>query len=238
MRQKNTKQMMDYWLNLYWQSGNEPGQPAAQNWPSRNNIQPSECRSILGNMFILERDGADVNYRLAGTQLCSMYGRELKQEGFSEAFVGEDRRSAESWVYRLGIDDYTVLICSLGETAYGETVNIETLMLPLLHEGQAGERILGITTACENPAWLGTTPIIEQSIRSVRILRPWEDETPKFQPLDIKPMDNTLPSRRRDINAPSIFSDQDRILTHDAGSPEFSTVRQVKHLRIIDGGRT
>jgi len=229
---------MDYWLGLYWEAGNEPGNASNQNWPSRNDIQPSACRTILGNMFILERDGPDVNYRLAGTHLCSMYGRELKQEGFAEAFVGEDQRSAESWVYRLGLDNYVVLICSLGETAYGETVNIETLMLPLLHEGQPGERILGITTPCENPAWLGTTPVIGQSIRSVRILRPWEDARPKFQPLDIKPMDNRLPSRRGDSNAPSIFSHQDQSLTGEAGALNFSTARQVKHLRIIDGGRT
>lgn len=237
MRQKNTKQMLDYWLNLYWAAGNEPGEVSNQNWPSRNDIQPSDCRSILGNMFILERNGPDVNYRLAGTHICSMYGRELKQEGFAEAFVGDDQQSAESWVYRLGIDDYIVLICSLGETAFGETVNIETLMLPLLHEGQAGERVLGITTPCENPEWLGTTPIISQSIRSVRIMRPWEDATPKFQPLDIKPMDNRIPTRRRDVNAPSIFTHQEQTITGDTGSVENAAVRQVKHLRIFDGGR-
>ena len=188
MRQKNTKRMLQYWLNLYWQAGNEPGKASERNWPARNDIQPSECRSILGNMFILQRSGPNVNYRLAGTHLCNIYGRELKRESFAEAFVGDDQQSAESWVYRMGVDDYIVLICSMGETAYGETVNIETLMLPLLHEGQPGERILGITTPCEEPEWLGTTPIIGQTIRSVRILRPWEDEQPKFQPLKARLM--------------------------------------------------
>ncbi len=238
MRQKNTKQMLDYWLNLYWEAGNQPGEVSTQNWPSRNDIQPTDCRSILGNMFILERSGPNVSYRLAGTHLCSMYGRELKQENFAEAFVGEDQQSAESWVHRLGVDDYIVLICSLGETAYGDTVNIETLILPLLHEGQAGERVLGITTPCEKPAWLGSAPVIGQSVRSVRILRPWEDSAPKFQPLDIKPMDNQLGSRRSNINAPSIFSHQKNSITGNAISFDYSTARQVKHLRIIDGGRT
>ncbi len=238
MRQKNTKQVVDYWLNLYWAAGNEPGKESNRNWPSRNDVQPSDCRSILGNMFILERDGPDVNYRPAGTHICSMYGRELKQEGFAEAFVGEDQQSAESWVYRLGIGDYIVLICSLGETAYGETVNIETLMMPLLHEGQPGERILGITTPCEKPTWLGSTPVIGQSIRSVRILRPWEDAKPQFQPLDIKPMDNRLSSRRQDINAPSMFTHQDQPFSASSDLAGISTIRQVKHLRIIDGGRT
>ena len=235
MRQKNTKRMLQYWLNLYWQAGNEPGKASQMNWPSRNDIQPSDCRSLLSNMFILQRSGPNVNYRLAGTHLCSIYGRELKREGFAEAFVGDDQQSAESWVYRLGIDDYIVLICSMGETAYGETVNIETLMLPLLHEGQPGERILGITTPCEEPAWLGTTPIIAQTIRSVRILRPWEDEQPKFQPLNLKKVENQLPSRRHAADPPDMFSHFNQQANGDLTS-DLSTVRKVKHLRIIDGG--
>ena len=227
--------MLQYWLNLYWQAGNEPGKASELNWPSRNDIQPSECRSILGNMFILQRSGPNVNYRLAGTHLCSIYGRELKREGFAEAFVGDDQQSAESWVYRLGIDDYIVLICSMGETAYGETVNIETLMLPLLHEGQPGERILGITTPCETPEWLGSTPIIGQTIRSVRILRPWEDERPKFQPLSLGNVDNRLPLQRDNVNPPNLFSQSNPTKGVEVGG-DLSAARKVKHLTIIDGG--
>ena len=237
MRQNNTKQMLNYWLSLYWEAGNEAGQNLQPTWPSRNDVQPSVCRSLLGNMFILERSGADVNYRLAGTHLCNMYGRELKQETFAEAFVGEDQRSAESWVYRLGLDDYIVLICSLGETQYGDTVNIETLLLPMLHNAQPGSRILGITTPCETPSWLGATPVIGQSIRSVRILRPWEDASAHFQPLEFNPPKDSIGSRRSDSNNPPMFTDQRQSLSNDALAFDFAQTRQVKHLRIIDGGR-
>ncbi|MEP0944365.1 MAG: PAS domain-containing protein [Rhizobiaceae bacterium] len=236
MRQKNTKQMLNYWMNLYWASGNEAGQNNEPTWPSRDDIQPSQCRSILGNMFILERNGPNVNYRLAGTNLCSMYGRELKQETFAEAFVGEDQRSAESWTYRLGLDDYIVMICSLGETEFGDVVNLETLLLPLLHNDQPGNRILGITTPCETPSWLGATPVIGQSIRSVRILRPWEDAGAQFQPLDFAPPKDNLGSRRSDSHTPPMFVHQQQSLTEDAMNYDFSKIRQVKHLRIIDGG--
>jgi hypothetical protein len=237
MRQKNTKQMLNYWLNLYWAAGNPAGQNMQPVWPSRNDVQPSECRSMLGNMFILERDGADVNYRLAGTHLCNMYGRELKQETFAEAFVGEDQRSAESWVYRLGLDDYIVLICSLGETEFGDLLNIETLLLPLVHNDQPGNRILGITTPCETPGWLGATPVIGQSIRSVRILRPWEESGAHFQPLEFNTPSENQASRRSDSNNPPMFTHQRSSLSDDAVAFDFAKTRQVKHLRIIDGGR-
>ena len=228
--------MLDYWLALYWQAGNQHGQVNNPVWPARNDIQPAECRAILGNMFILERNGAEVHYRLAGTQLCGLYGRELKRETFSNVFVDEDQRSAESWVYRLGLDDYVVLICSLGETAQGHTVNIETLLLPMNHNDMPGERILGITSPCERPEWLGVTPVVHQSIRSVRILRPWETSNARFQPLDIPPAAVDLHTRRRDMNAPAMFSHQEQTFSARGAEFNFTKSRQVKHLRIIDGG--
>ena len=187
-------------------------------------------------MFILKRNGPDVNYRLAGTQLCSMYGHELKQETFSEAFVGEDQRSAESWVYRLGLDDYILLICSLGETAYGDKVNIETLLMPLVHNDQPGTRILGITTPCETSTWLGATPVIAQSIRSVRILRPWEDTGSHFQPLEFNRQVETMGSRRSSTNTPPMFDKPRQSACDDAMAYDFSKIRQGKHLRVIECG--
>lgn len=236
MRQKNTKRMLEYWLELYWQVGNQPGEASTLNWPSRNDIQPAECRSILPNMFILERNGADAVYRLAGTNLCSLYGRELKQERFQDAFVRDDQRSAESWVYRLGLDDYLVLICSQGKNVHGECVNIETLLLPLLHNDKAGERILGVTSACEAPEWLGSSPILSQAIRSVRILRPWESGHNSFQPLDVQPA-QPAPSFADDSGPiPPMFTLQDPLpgAGHAGNVP--ASIRRVKHLRIIDGG--
>lgn len=246
MRQMNTKKMLDYWLDLFWQAGNSGEAHGPIIWPERSDIQPSECRTLLSNTFILEQDGPNVEYRLAGTGLCGMYGRELKQETFAEAFVGEDQRSADSWAYRIGLDDYIVLICSVGQTASGRTINLETLLLPLNHHGKAGDRVLGITTPCENPVWLGIEPIVEQSIRSVRILRPWED--PLYQDrsephsTDAPPAaaahhprtGQPMATRRSDLNAPSIFADNG---TPGAEIASLHAPRRVGHLTIIDGGR-
>ncbi len=246
MRQLNTKKMLDYWLDLFWQAGNR-GEPHAKlMWPERSDIQPAQCRALLGNTFILEQDGPNVNYRLAGTSLCSIYGRELKQESFSEAFVGEDQRSADSWAYRIGLDDYVVLICSLAQTANGQMINLETLLLPLNQNGDAGNRILGITNPCEHPFWLGDEPIVEQSIRSVRILRPWEaplfpgiadrnnDEFENNQASSHPRTGQPLVTRRSDLNAPSIFAEDHS----DTGNVvPIHAPRRVGHLTVIDGGR-
>jgi hypothetical protein len=236
MRQKNTKQMLDYWLSLFWEAGNVRGGGSGLTWPSRNDIQPSRCRTILGNMFILERDNSHVNYRLAGTHLCSLYGRELKQEPFSHVFASEDQRSADSWIYRLGVEDYVVLMCSLGQGENGELINIETLLLPLIHNGKPGERLLGITTPCENPAWLGISPVVTQSIRSVRIMRPWETLPTGLQLTGTSQMFDGHDQRRMDVASPPMFSAGKQVVSDNPEEAELSTPRRIKHLRIIDGG--
>ena len=248
MRQKNTKQMLDYWMQLFWDAGNtRPDEEGFQdrtvgklNWPERSDIQPSSCRPLLGNMFILEREEAQVNYRLAGTTLCSMYGRELKRETFAEAFMGADRRSAESWVNRLGREEYLVLICSIAETERGERINLETLLMPLNHHGERGNRILGITTANEQPYWLGVRPFIVQTIKSIRVLRPWETaKTPfdvPFAPHSFTDSQtvSTLKNYRRPLEAPGIFDALGDIAETEPNDK--SVRRQVAHLTIIDGG--
>lgn len=236
MRQKNTKQMLNYWMELYWQSGNLPGTAPKLNWPSRNDIQPSDCRSILGNMFILERVNGLLSYRLAGTQLCGLYGRELKREVFSDVFVVDDRMSAENWVQRLGLDDYILLMSSHGETASGDFIPIETLLLPLVHEGAPGERLLGITTPCDAPHWLGVTPVAHQHIRSIRVLRPWETAQPGTPTVNETPPTRDLPSRRRDFHAPSMFAGMSSMGAEIGNPTAARREKWVGHLRVIDGG--
>ena len=194
MRQKKTKQMLDYWMDLYLEVGNNPENHHRQIWPDRSDIQPSQCPSLLGDMFILETSNGRVDYRLAGTKLCAMYGRELKRESFGEVFIKQDQQSAENWAIRLAQDDYLALICSLGTTKEGRRLNMETLLLPLSHNGRVGHRVLGITVPCENPAWLGTNPIVDQTIRSVRVLHPWENQGDKHVRLQRPNQDLRIPN--------------------------------------------
>ena len=237
MRQKKTKLMLDYWMNLFHEAGNTGSTDKKVIWPERSDVQPASCRDLLSDMFILEHDGGSINYRLAGTNLCKMYGRELKRETFVEAFVGADQRSVETWVHRLGLDDYVVLICSQAETERSETVNVETLLLPLNHHGKRGQRFLGITSACDTPHWLGVRPIISQSIKTVRVLHPWESDT--FGMRNRKQhTESTLSSPTRPkFKAPHLFQDPFLGEALDQISTAEKTIKRVAHLTVIDGGR-
>ena len=69
MKQDASVALFHYWDRL------RSGRPA----PQRAEIEPSDIKTLLADTFILERDTrGEAIFRLAGTRLCAMYGRELK----------------------------------------------------------------------------------------------------------------------------------------------------------------
>lgn len=253
MRQKKTKEMLQYWMGLYEQANSSNSAFQKRRFPERSDVQPADCRALLGDMFILEVKNKQVFYRLAGTRLCSLYGRELKNESFQEAFEGEDQRSAETLSAQMGSDGVAAIICSVAESSHGELVNLETLLLPLTYQGNPSQRVLGVTVACEMPSWIGAHPIIAQTIRSVRTLTPWAKEDENIAPplSDEAVLDGYFPnsdsfSIRERLNTPSMQTDFkssfaannfDPHLSDGEINGEFKPARMVGHLQIIDGGR-
>ena len=51
-------------------------------------------------------------------------------------------------------------------------------MLPLIHAGDAVNRILGAVTAIEPPFWLGAEPLLRQEL--VELSLHWPDGVPAF----------------------------------------------------------
>jgi len=167
--------MLSYWMELFVKINPDIGSGKKLRWPERSDIQPSTCRDLLGDMFILDLESGTATYRLAGTRLCSLLGRELKQEEYSAAFQDIDARAAANWAGSIGNDDFLVLICTDGITRDSDVLPMETLLMPVSQQGVANRRVLGITAPLTQPNWIGSRPIVEQRIRSVRIVRPWEE---------------------------------------------------------------
>ena len=89
MKQTQSVKLHNYWKELYRQSGT----------PERSQIEPMAIRDILGDTFILEfEEAGDINYRLAGTRLCAIFGSELKGQKFSDPWRIDGRESITSIV--------------------------------------------------------------------------------------------------------------------------------------------
>lgn len=162
MRHQGSQKLFQYWNTLR-------GSRVA---PERSEIEPSDIRSILGDTFILEvsQQFRTVSYRLAGTRLCAAYGRELKGLGFLALWREEDNYEIARAVAHVYRDNNPVLL-SYGATTQAErALEYEAVVLPLAMAADGNARVLGIATPRTGAFWLGSEPLVSNSLRSARLL--------------------------------------------------------------------
>jgi hypothetical protein len=119
--------------------------------PMRNEIDPAALKSVLPDVFILEkkRDGV-VRFRLAGTRICLILGRELREHAFADIWD-------ETVCHRMRLAADAVLAnrraVEIAVTAYDEEGNatpLELLMLPLFSNEGRCDRIFGSLAVMQN----------------------------------------------------------------------------------------
>ena len=208
MKHATTRELYEYWNRVR-------GDGRA---PLRSAIEPSDIRRILGEMFILEvleRDNYHV--RLAGTRICAIYCREIKGTNLLDLWSGEDRHAMATLAAAVSEDGAAAVVTISAETARDQVVPCELILLPLRHGGQSFDRVLGSCAAMERPYWLGSEPIVRQSITSLRLI--WPDEAPTFM------------RRRSDRATATAVADVPPIRLPVSGS------RRHGHLFVVDGGK-
>ena len=123
-------------LYAYWdaQRGNRPA-------PERGDIEPGAIRHLLGDSFILALDAARGHpFRLAGTRVCALFGRELKDEPFT-VWDARDRGRSRDLIDILADECVGVVAGVDARTNVdGAPIDLELLLLPLGHRGTASAR--------------------------------------------------------------------------------------------------
>jgi len=148
--------------------------------PERSAIDPGAIRHILADVFIVELDVLGVPaFRIAGTRLCALFGRELKGQRFERLLplhaVEDARRSVE-----IVLDEAAGLVSGhRGVTLDGAAVDLEMLLLPLRDRGRTHKAVLGALSPAVNPLWLGLSPIALSAAVSQRVIRTgWRADRP------------------------------------------------------------
>jgi hypothetical protein len=209
MKQDGSIALFQYWNRL------RHGRPA----PKRTEIEPADIKRLLADTFILERDTRDeAVFRLAGTRLCAVYGRELKGFSFPSLWQDKDRRLVSRLVHGVFESSNVVVITFEGTSGNQRSNPFEMIILPL-EGGTDSPRCLGAVSAVEKPFWLGADPIIEARIESVRVVDP--DREPIFL------------TNRPAINVPALSPSE--LPVSREGEPTGS--RRIRHLLVLDGGR-
>jgi hypothetical protein len=210
MNQNGSITLFHYWNRL------RDGRPA----PKRSEVEPADIKSLLADTFILEKDTrGEAVFRLAGTRLCAVYGRELKGFSFPSLWREKDQRLVSRLIHGVFDQSSVLLIAYEGFSRTGRSNKFELLALPL-DGGAESQRCLGVISAAEKPFWLGADPVTDALVDTIRVV------DPEKEPMFLK--------NRAAIDVPSLVpSELDPPETISA----LGQARRIRHLVVLDGGR-
>ncbi|GGK31370.1 PAS domain-containing protein [Salinarimonas ramus] len=183
MKHPATRMLFSYWDALR-------GERAA---PERGEIEPGEIRHVLADAFVLELDeDRDARFRLAGTRMCALFGRELRDTRLVDLWPERARHDVRRNL-DIVVDETAGIVSGIvGATGEGETVDLELLVLPLRHRGRPNARALGCLSARIVPTWIGFHSVTTLTTVSMRVV--W----PSGRPLDVvQPPLDAIERRRR-----------------------------------------
>lgn len=163
MKHDWTADLLTYWDRLR-------GTRAA---PDRRDINPRDLSGKLPNIFILRSDNEDIiheelagiprarqwQFRLAGTRLCTVYGRELRNTRFLSLWHEDVRSWLAEQLHLSGMDYRPLRLEHTSLTLNEKSCHFETLLLPL-HESDGSLAWIGSMVALDQPLWLGSEPLI------------------------------------------------------------------------------
>jgi len=150
MKHAASRQLYAYWDE---RRGRRPA-------PERAEIEPGAIRQVLSDAFILAVDrSAGHPFRLAGTQVCALFGRELKGETFLGLWENASRPIVADLLTILDRERVGTVAGVTAQGRIGELIELELLLLPLSAARPSLARAIGILAPLKSPLWLGSSPI-------------------------------------------------------------------------------
>lgn len=163
MKNPSTRLVFDYWDKLR-------GERSA---PERGEIEPGALRHALADTFLLENEPIGPVFRLAGTRLCALFGRELRGRPFGALWSDVEAQGDMRRLVQTVMDETAGAVAGLAaETQNGATVHLELLLLPLRYRGRTHARMLGALSPALTPEWLGLDTLDSMRMISLRMIWP------------------------------------------------------------------
>jgi hypothetical protein len=168
MRQKTSQTLYAYWNEV------RKGRLA----PERLEIQPAHIAAQLPDTFILERcDAHTYRFRLAGTRVCDRFGLEPRGLNFLELWKAADRDLFEHHLAAITETGRVGVFTIEAEYALERRASFEILVLPLIHTGQALDRLLCSLAPLEEAGDAGQEgPLVSVSLLAAEAI--WPDGHP------------------------------------------------------------
>ncbi|MBB3318902.1 hypothetical protein FHT77_004811 [Rhizobium sp. BK181] len=182
MRIKTTIDLFEYWNRIR-------GRDLA---PLRSQVEPTDLRQILSSVFLLEAsETGRIAFRLAGTRICDLFGRDLGGTAFSDLWThgSDDIEHIAAGVMAHAIP---TLINATGFTTAGHSACFEIILLPLRSEGAECDKLLGAIAPAVAATWLEVVPLQFLALDRSRLMHErlgnederdeteFDDERPQF----------------------------------------------------------
>ncbi|HYI30697.1 MAG TPA: PAS domain-containing protein [Bradyrhizobium sp.] len=152
MKHPSNRELFEYW-------NQRRGDRLA---PERGEIEPGAIRQVLGDTFVIEVNALDNHvFRLAGTRLCALFGRELKTESFNKLW----QRSGQTAIRELlsvVMEEKVGIVATVTGATSDDTlapVQLEMLLLPLAYQSRGEARLMGALAPMAAPYWLGAKAV-------------------------------------------------------------------------------
>ena len=161
MKHPSIRELFDYW--------NE--RRGGRAMPERADIEPAAIRRVLADTFILSFEPAAGHpFRIAGTRVCALFGRELKGESFLRLF-SHCARSDMGGLLAIVAQEAVGIVGSASESSSdGCDRHLELLLVPLGHEGQGTARLLGALAPSNSLQWPRERDLAALALDSYRFL--------------------------------------------------------------------
>jgi len=163
MRHRASLDIFHYWDQLR----------GAADAPLRADISPASIRHILPDLFILEAGANEApHFRLAGTSICSMFGRELREESFASLWAEDQRDEPVKISEQVMAQVVPTMVNATGYSLDGRQMAFEMILLPLRSSPEVCDRLLGSLAPVETAVWLSADPLKCLELDRSRILVP------------------------------------------------------------------
>lgn len=121
MRHPSSREFFDYWTE-------KRGTARA---PDRADIDPTAIRQVLGDIFVLSAEPKmGLPFRVAGTRVCALAGRDLKDQSFAALFAPQSRAEIEDIAAIVAEETLGAIAGVTASRENGTTANLELLLLP------------------------------------------------------------------------------------------------------------
>jgi hypothetical protein len=118
--------------------------------PDRSEIEPGAVRELLGDIFVLSYDSTlGYPFRVAGTRISALLGRDLKDQSFSGLFAADSRREIEELIGYVAEEMLAAVAGVSATSENGSVAHLELLLLPFNTRAHAPISLTGLLAPFE-----------------------------------------------------------------------------------------